>query len=1399
MLCAFFVIGLAGFVPAAWAVSNTVVISQVYGAGGNSGSTLNQDYVELFNAGTTPVSLNGWSLQYRSAASTATVSSTEVTPLPNVTMQPGTFLLFGASTPGNGSSVAVDYTLNPVLNLAGGAGQVALSNSTTALTGACPASGNAAVVDFVGFGSTATCYEGSAPTGTLAATTAAIRKNVCTDTDNNGADFMVATAAPRNSSTTPQPCGAGTQTFGISGVSASPTTVGIGSQTLLTARITPGTSSSNIKVTVDLSGVGGSATQPLFDDGQHGDGAAGDHVFGYNATIGGTTTGNVTLNFKATDDQLESATASTVLAIQPSSAVIAIHTIQAGAPSSAYLGQMVTTTGIVTAIRTTGFYLEARDNAQDADATTSEGIFVVTGSSPSVVVGNELTVTGTVKVSSASAATPATEIAGTVTVQVVSTGNALPTPVTITAANDSPAGGFGQFLKYQSMRFTVGSFVTTNPTGGTLTETTETVVSNGEFYGVVSGVARPFVEPGISVLETTLPSGPTYCTGTGTGAGTTNCVPRFDGNPELMLVESLGLGGTALNVTSNQTITNMLGIVDFTTNGAEFLLDATAPGTLGTPMTFIPVPVAAANEFTVGSMNIERFYSNLPATGAVTITADAYQRRLAKISLLLRNVQRMPDIIGMQEVGTLATLNDISAKISTDALAAGQPDPKYATCLFQGNDTSGINTAFLVKTTRVTVNDCTQFGKATTFTNSTGASAELNDRPPLVLHATINATGYAPFAVTVISNHLRSLNGEDDTSSTGQTVRLKREYQAEFLANLIQGYQANGERVVSVGDYNAFPFSDGYSDSLGVIKGTPTPSSQVVNGVSSAYVAPNPVLTDLDTLITDPTARYDYTFIGNAQVLDHVVVTQNLLSGVHLAYSHEDADFPLIQYNDATTPQSASDHDGAVAFFPLLVPAKSAALTPATQDFGSVAIGSSSAAIPFTLSNGGTTAITVSSITATGDFTQTNNCGTSVAGSGSCTVMVTFTPTATGGRTGTLTAATSANNGVALTSALTGTAQAAPAVVTMTPATAAFGNVAVGTTSTAQVFTLSNTGGSSATITSIAVPTNFAQTNTCGTSLAAGAKCTVSVTFSPVVLLSSTGTLTVVTSASATALTASLTGMGSAQATLTPAAATFAATAIGKSSAAQMFAVSNVSGTAITFGTGAIAVSGDYTQTNNCGTSLASGASCSVSVVFAPTASGTRTGTLTVMTTITNVTTVLTSGLTGTGQVAADFMFTTTAQSGTVIAGNTATFALTLAGQGGFAGTVSIACTGAPTNSTCTPGASTVTVGASPVVVNVSISTRLTTSGAGYTSMVPAGLVSLVVLGLCFMRRRGTVRMVGLLSVLLAVSLYATGCGGGAKTVTPTVATVTPGTYTYTVTATSGTTTHAATYALTVQ
>jgi hypothetical protein len=147
-------------------------------------------------------------------------------------------------------------------------------------------------------------------------------------------------------------------------------------------------------------------------------------------------------------------------------------------------------------------------------------------------------------------------------------------------------------------------------------------------------------------------------------------------------------------------------------------------------------------------------------------------------------------------------------------------------------------------------------------------------------------------------------------------VRTKRRAQAEFLAALIQARQAADpqERIVSVGDYNAFAFNDGYVDSIGTIKGTPTDATQVLLA-SGDLVSPDLVnLVDL----APPDQRYSFSFDGNAQELDHVLVTATLLPQVReLQYARNNADFPETFRNDATRPERISDHDPVVAYFAL--------------------------------------------------------------------------------------------------------------------------------------------------------------------------------------------------------------------------------------------------------------------------------------------------------------------------------------------------------------------------------------------------------------------------------------------------------------------------------------------------
>src|SRR5437879_2289138 len=236
----------------------------------------------------------------------------------------------------------------------------------------------------------------------------------------------------------------------------------------------------------------------------------------------------------------------------------------------------------------------------------------------------------------------------------------------------------------------------------------------------------------------------------------------------------------------------------------------------------------------------------------------------------------------------------------------------------------------------------------------------------------------------------------------------------------------------------------------------------------------------------------------------------------------------------------------------------------------------------------------------------------------SCTVNVTFTPTATGARSGTLSVADNAA-GSPQTASLSG-AGTAPGV-SLSPTSVSFGNQQVNTTSAAQTVTLTNNGSSALTIASISVTgTNsgdFAQTNNCPLSpstLAASASCTVNVTFTPTATGTRSGTLSVADNAAGSPQTASLSGAGTAPGvSLSPTSVSFGNQQVNTTSAAQAVTLTNNCSSALTITSLSItsAPTRRSSDLNNCPLSpstLAASASCTVNVTFTPTATGTRSG-----------------------------------------------------------------------------------------------------------------------------------------------------------------------------------------------
>ena len=302
--------------------------------------------------------------------------------------------------------------------------------------------------------------------------------------------------------------------------------------------------------------------------------------------------------------------------------------------------------------------------------------------------------------------------------------------------------------------------------------------------------------------------------------------------------------------------------------------------------------------------------------------------------------------------------------------------------------------------------------------------------------------------------------------------------------------------------------------------------------------------------------------------------------------------------NAAGSPQSISlsGTGGAAA-----VKLSASSLTFATE-----LVGTASPSQPVTLTNTGSAALSISSISATGDFAETNTCGSSVAAGASCKINVTFKPTLRGNRTGALTLSDNAP-GSPQTVSLAGTGT----VVKLSRTSIAFGVVLLGTTSASQTVTLTNAGGVALNISSIGLTGGnsgqFAQTHTCGSSLGAGLGCTISVTFKPTATGSKTAALSISDDGGGSPQTVSLTGTVTVV-KLSRASVGFGAVVVGTTSASQTVTLTNIGSVALSISsiglTGANA--GDFAQTNTCGSSLSAGLSCTISVTFKPTATGSR-------------------------------------------------------------------------------------------------------------------------------------------------------------------------------------------------
>ena len=909
------------------AQSATGMMISEYRFRGPSGA--NDEFIELFNNSDVPVNISGWLI--RASANNVPTSIATRVPIPaNTIVGPHCYYLVA-----NASLSGGNYTGGVAPNLTFGGGNGFADDGGVALT----TNVTTQIIDQVGQGTAPAAFgEGTRLPMLVTNVNRGIERRPGgnaghIDTNNNFNDFQeIFPGRPQNSSNCLVP-----QNIAITASAAAPS-VPQGEDLVVFGLVVPGTvpPSSGVTVTGDLSALGGSASTTLFDDGLAPDLVANDGIYTTSVNVPLTNPlGPQAVTLSASDAQGRNATHTIPITVNPPAVVYLPHQVQgSGALSPLALGDSASVRGVVTARKSNGFFLQTDAGAEDGDPATSEGLFVFTAGAPpaSVQVGRLMLVTGGVAelVSTTDMLSPSiTALGGVVALFDLGPGT-LAAPAVLTAADLSDAGTLDQLERFEGMRVTAPSLTAVSGTGSVFNGGAR--VSDGAFYAVSSGQARPFREAGVESGYEVVPCAVAPC-----------AVPVFDGNPERVRVDTDALEGTvAVSLSSGAVMTDVTGPLDFEFRTYTILAEAWTGFSSG--MAASAAVPAGADQFTTASVNL------------ALNSANAAQQT-AKASSMIRDVLISPDIVAVQDVESVTLLAALASAIDADAAAAGQAPPQYAA-----------HDGFLLKTAggRVTMLSVDALGATETFVDpADGSSYPLFDRLPVMLRATV--TGPAtelPQTLTVLASELAPLTDADTA-----TARTRRQAQADFLADVAQDRQGAdpAEAIVSLGNFNAFEFNDGYADVVGTLVGTPAPGDQVAT-LATTFVSPNFVNVSNSVPAAE---RYSAIANGSAQALDHVLASASLASQfAGAARPRVNADFEDVLRDDPSTPSRLSDRDPVVAYFSFPADVDAPVLSDVPADQVVEATGADGAAVTFATpqaTDNLDASVTVSCVPASGD------------------------------------------------------------------------------------------------------------------------------------------------------------------------------------------------------------------------------------------------------------------------------------------------------------------------------------------------------------------------------------------------------------------------------------------------
>jgi predicted extracellular nuclease len=886
---AFAALWLAGVAPAMASVSG-VVISQVYGGGGNSGAPYTHDFVELYNAGAAPVSLAGWSIQYTSAAGTSWGG--QKTNLAG-SIAPGRYLLVQMASGGAGGVALPVADVTGATNMSATQGKLALVNGTASLAAvACPS--DASIVDLVGYGG-ATCSEG-APAATLSNTTAALRAaSGCTDTDNNAADFTLGSPTPRNSAEPAGSCGV----VNLPVVASCPAAVNVatGVATGFSLSATDGDSIVNAAAFQSGNAAGIGLTGLVTASAE---GGTAKVTLSLN---GSTPDGSYPVVVRFDNNEGQSATCTVNLVIGGSAgAFTPIHQIQGSGNTSAMAGMAVVTQGVVTKVNNNGYYLQ--DPLGDGNPLTSDGIFVFTGSAPAVSAGQRLQVAATViefdtgaGINPITLANTLTELSPVTATLVVGSGSVAPTPITL------PVAVAGGLERYEGMLVTIN---------------TPLAASQNYFqgrYGQVTLSANlrmpkptDLYRPGsaAALAQQDLNARSSIMLDDGTSLQNPNPTPYIGADNTLRAGDTVGPGLT--------------GVIDYglaTNNNpgpAMFRIHPTVPPTFTRANPRTAAPAAVGGNIRVGSFNVLNYFTTFgngsnaqglsgqvctqgsdPPSASLCRGADSlaeFTRQRSKIVEAMAAIDA--DVFGLMEI---QNNGNTAAQNLVDALNAKLGAGSYAVVpLPPATGTDAIRVAMIYKPATLT-----PAGAAMSD------ASPIHNRPPMA-QAFLLGNGQK---FSVVVNHFKSKGcdgaaGPDLDQLDGQgCFNDRRRLQAQALLGFVGTVQASSgdTDVLVIGDINAYAQEDPIDTLVG---------GGLVNQVSR--FSPG---------------DYSYVFDGEAGSLDHALATASLSAqATGAAHWHINADEPfIIDYNlefkqpacptcgpdyYTPTPYRSSDHDPVI-------------------------------------------------------------------------------------------------------------------------------------------------------------------------------------------------------------------------------------------------------------------------------------------------------------------------------------------------------------------------------------------------------------------------------------------------------------------------------------------------------